>query len=76
MLILVPIYSLGGWVATRASGMKKNVYGNIEDLVVKVKVATPRGDVERFPAGPRISAGPDIHHFIIGSEGNTFDFRV
>lgn len=25
--------SLGGWVATRASGMKKNAYGNIEDLV-------------------------------------------
>ncbi|XP_071603348.1 alkyldihydroxyacetonephosphate synthase, peroxisomal isoform X3 [Heliangelus exortis] len=24
--------SLGGWVATRASGMKKNIYGNIEDL--------------------------------------------
>ena len=27
--------SLGGWVATRASGMKKNIYGNIEDLVLK-----------------------------------------
>lgn len=27
--------SLGGWVATRASGMKKNIYGNIEDLVCK-----------------------------------------
>ena len=27
--------SLGGWVATRASGMKKNIYGNIEDLVRK-----------------------------------------
>ena len=25
--------SVGGWVATRASGMKKNIYGNIEDLV-------------------------------------------
>lgn len=25
--------TLGGWVATRASGMKKNKYGNIEDLV-------------------------------------------
>lgn len=25
--------SLGGWVATRASGMKKNIYGNIEDIV-------------------------------------------
>ncbi|MBN3280964.1 ADAS protein, partial [Polyodon spathula] len=24
--------TLGGWVATRASGMKKNIYGNIEDL--------------------------------------------
>jgi len=22
--------SLGGWIATRASGMKKNTYGNIE----------------------------------------------
>ena len=25
---------MGGWVATRSSGMKKNVYGNIEDLVI------------------------------------------
>lgn len=28
--------SLGGWVATRASGMKKNIYGNIEDLVSSI----------------------------------------
>ena len=25
--------TLGGWISTRASGMKKNLYGNIEDLV-------------------------------------------
>ena len=25
--------TVGGWVATRASGMKKNLYGNIEDIV-------------------------------------------
>jgi alkyldihydroxyacetonephosphate synthase len=37
--------SLGGWVATRASGMKKNVYGNIEDLVVNLKVVTPIGTI-------------------------------
>ncbi|XP_068211403.1 alkyldihydroxyacetonephosphate synthase, peroxisomal-like [Palaemon carinicauda] len=61
--------SLGGWVATRASGMKKNIYGNIEDLVVQVKVVTPRGTVERYTAGPRVSAGPDVQHFIMGSEG-------
>ena len=26
--------TVGGWVATRSSGMKKNIYGNIEDLVI------------------------------------------
>ena len=40
--------SLGGWVATRASGMKKNIYGNIEDLVgADVSPAAPG------PPGPR-----------------------
>ncbi|XP_061430551.1 alkyldihydroxyacetonephosphate synthase, peroxisomal [Lethenteron reissneri] len=61
--------SLGGWVATRASGMKKNVYGNIEDMLVHVKVVTPRGVVEKSCQGPRTSTGPDVHHFIMGSEG-------
>nr|XP_021334302.1 alkyldihydroxyacetonephosphate synthase, peroxisomal isoform X1 [Danio rerio] len=61
--------SLGGWVATRASGMKKNIYGNIEDLVVHIKMVTPRGVIEKSCLGPRMSTGPDIHHFIMGSEG-------
>ena len=25
--------TLGGWISTRASGMKKNTYGNIEEIV-------------------------------------------
>uniref|UniRef100_A0A8C9VMA4 Alkylglycerone-phosphate synthase n=1 Tax=Scleropages formosus TaxID=113540 RepID=A0A8C9VMA4_SCLFO len=61
--------SLGGWVATRASGMKKNVYGNIEDLVVHVRMVTPRGVIEKSCLGPRVSIGPDVHHFVLGSEG-------
>jgi alkyldihydroxyacetonephosphate synthase len=61
--------SLGGWVATRASGMKKNVYGNIEDLVVHVTMITAKGTIEKSCLGPRQSTGPDIHHFIMGSEG-------
>uniref|UniRef100_A0A8C3H6X1 Alkylglycerone-phosphate synthase n=1 Tax=Chrysemys picta bellii TaxID=8478 RepID=A0A8C3H6X1_CHRPI len=61
--------SLGGWVATRASGMKKNIYGNIEDLVVHIKMVTPRGVIEKSCQVPRMSTGPDIHHFIMGSEG-------
>jgi len=61
--------SLGGWVATRASGMKKNVYGNIEDLLIRVKCVTPIGVVERSTEVPRLSSGPDVQHFILGSEG-------
>ncbi|XP_042311254.1 alkyldihydroxyacetonephosphate synthase, peroxisomal isoform X3 [Sceloporus undulatus] len=61
--------TLGGWVATRASGMKKNIYGNIEDLVVHIKMVTPRGVIQKSCQGPRMSTGPDIHHFILGSEG-------
>lgn len=39
--------TLGGWVATRSSGMKKNVYGNIEDLIVRVRMVTPSGTIDR-----------------------------
>ncbi|CAH0723176.1 unnamed protein product, partial [Brenthis ino] len=61
--------TLGGWVATRASGMKKNTYGNIEDLVVHTKVVTPRGVIEKSCRVPRISCGPEWEHIIMGSEG-------
>ncbi|XP_028618732.1 alkyldihydroxyacetonephosphate synthase, peroxisomal [Grammomys surdaster] len=61
--------TVGGWISTRASGMKKNIYGNIEDLVVHMKMVTPRGVIEKSSQGPRMSTGPDIHHFIMGSEG-------
>uniref|UniRef100_A0A8C4QRI3 Alkylglycerone-phosphate synthase n=1 Tax=Eptatretus burgeri TaxID=7764 RepID=A0A8C4QRI3_EPTBU len=65
----VEFSSLGGWVATRASGMKKNVYGNIEDLLVHLKVVTPRGVLEKSCQGPRLSTGPDVYHMVLGSEG-------
>ncbi|XP_065080100.1 alkyldihydroxyacetonephosphate synthase [Ochlerotatus camptorhynchus] len=61
--------SLGGWVATRASGMKKNLYGNIEDIVVKVKMVTVKGVLEKSVSVPRLSCGPDFNHIILGSEG-------
>ncbi|XP_025157110.1 alkyldihydroxyacetonephosphate synthase isoform X2 [Harpegnathos saltator] len=66
--------SLGGWVATRASGMKKNTYGNIEDLMVRVRMVTGRTEdsvitLERGSLVPRVSCGPDFDHMILGSEG-------
>ncbi len=37
--------------------------------VVHIKMVTPRGVIEKSCLGPRMSTGPDIHHFILGSEG-------
>jgi len=61
--------TLGGWVATRASGMKKNIYGNIEDILINARMVTPRGTVEKSVQAPRMSAGPDVNQMILGSEG-------
>jgi alkyldihydroxyacetonephosphate synthase len=65
----VEFSTLGGWIATNASGMKKNRYGNIEDLVLDVNVATAAGKLERTGASPRESIGLDLRRLIFGSEG-------
>jgi alkyldihydroxyacetonephosphate synthase len=61
--------TLGGWIATKSSGMKQQTYGNIEDIVVKVKLATSIGVLEHDATTPRSSAGPDFERLVIGSEG-------
>ena len=65
----VEFSTLGGWIATNASGMKKNRYGNIEDLVLDVNVATAAGKLERSSCSPRESVGMDLRRLIFGSEG-------
>lgn len=50
--------------------MKKNVYGNIEDLLVHVKLVTPKGVLEKNCQVPRMSCGPDFNHVVLGSEGS------
>jgi len=62
--------TLGGWIATNASGMKKNRYGNIEDLVLDVHAITPIGTLERTTVAPRESVGVDTRRLLFGSEGN------
>ena len=37
----------GGWVSTNASGMKKNHYGNIDDMLVNVRLVTTEGVVTK-----------------------------
>jgi alkyldihydroxyacetonephosphate synthase len=62
--------TLGGWIATNASGMKKNRYGNIEDLVVDLRAVTPRGVLWSRPGAPRESLGSDPRRWLFGSEGS------
>ena len=63
------LYStLGGWVATRSSGMQSDRYGNIEDLVQALTVITPVGRFSTHNV-PRRSAGPELRETFIGSEG-------
>ena len=65
----VEFSTLGGWIATHASGMKKNRYGNIEDLVLDVHVITASGPLSRPHVAPRESAGLDPRRWLFGSEG-------
>jgi len=65
----VEFSTLGGWIATNASGMKKNRYGNIEDLVLDVSVITAGGTLQWAAASPRESIGLDLRRLMFGSEG-------
>jgi len=62
--------TLGGWIATNASGMKKNRYGNIEDIVLDAVMISADGEVQSLPVAPRTSLGIQPRHFLFGSEGS------
>ena len=49
--------------------MKKNTYGNIEDMVVNITLVTPSGTIQKASNAPRVSLGPDMMQVILGSEG-------
>tara|TARA_B100000686_G_scaffold355381_1_gene474071 strand:+ start:13152 stop:14906 length:1755 start_codon:yes stop_codon:yes gene_type:complete len=62
--------TLGGWISTNASGMKKNRYGNIEDIIENVTMITPKGIIENLKPITRASIGINPQHIMLGSEGN------
>ncbi len=65
----VELSTVGGWIATNASGMKKNRYGNIEEVVLDAVTVTPRGEVRHLPVVPRASTGIQPQRLAFGSEG-------
>lgn len=50
--------------------MKKNTYGNIEQIVQGFTFVTPKGVFKKNEHWPRMSAGPDFTEAIMGHEGN------
>src|SRR6185295_13031271 len=65
----IGISSVGGWVATRAAGQFSTGYGNVEDVIFSLEAVLPSGDVLVTRGTPRASAGPDLRHLLLGSEG-------
>jgi alkyldihydroxyacetonephosphate synthase len=60
--------TLGGWIATRSSGMQSDKYGDIADLTRAVRVVTPAGTLVTRPV-PHTSTGPSVREMVLGSEG-------
>ncbi|MBO8181989.1 MAG: FAD-binding oxidoreductase [Archaeoglobus sp.] len=60
--------TVGGWVATKASGQFSTKYGNIEDLIVSLKVVTPDGEILEAKPMPR-KAFINPADIFTGSEG-------
>jgi alkyldihydroxyacetonephosphate synthase len=60
--------TLGGWVATRSSGMQSDKYGDISDIARGLRVARPGGTLV-IKSHPSASNGPSVREMILGSEG-------
>jgi alkyldihydroxyacetonephosphate synthase len=63
-----PHSTLGGWIATRSSGMQSDRYGDIADLTKGLRVVTPSGTLITRPV-PAMSTGPSVRQMVLGSEG-------
>ena len=67
--------TVGGWIATKASGMKQNKYGNIENIVKGVRVSSSHGQLyqnsdQDGSCFGRVSTGTDLSSIMFGSEGS------
>jgi alkyldihydroxyacetonephosphate synthase len=63
------VSTVGGWAACRGSGQASSRYGNIENMVVAMKVVLPCGELLEVRHVPRRSVGPSLIELFIGSEG-------
>lgn len=60
--------TLGGWIATRSSGMQSDKYGDIADCTRGLRMVM-NGQVLVLRPLPSSSSGPSVREMVIGSEG-------
>ena len=60
--------TLGGWIATRSSGMQSDKYGDIADICRGLTMVMP-GQVLKLRPLPSTSSGPSVREMVLGSEG-------
>lgn len=61
--------TVGGWVATRATGQFSSRWGGIEDALVALTAVLPTGEILATRPVPRAATGPDIKQLLVGAEG-------
>ncbi|WP_297745795.1 FAD-binding oxidoreductase [uncultured Tessaracoccus sp.] len=60
--------TLGGWIATRSTGMQSDKYGDIADITRGLRMVMP-GEVLELRPLPSTSSGPSVREMVLGSEG-------
>lgn len=61
--------SVGGWLATNATGQFSTKYGGVEEMVLGLEAVLPDGEVVKGNLSPRRSTGPEVFPLFVGSEG-------
>ena len=61
--------TVGGFLAHRGIGVVSTKYGKIDDMVLRMEVVLPNGDIIETSPAPKHAAGPDLNQIFIGSEG-------
>ena len=67
--VSLQISTIGGWIASGATGVGTTGFGGIRELLLGLTVVTGEGEVVSLGAVPRSATGPDLRRLFVGSEG-------
>ena len=62
--------TVGGWIATRATGTASARFGGLEQMVRGLEGVLPSGEAFEIPARPRSPGGLDALQLLTGAEGS------